>query len=412
MADSATTPGAATKPTPPARAHFPCLDAYRAIGMMMVIVFHADFASLAHDKGIVGQIIKRFDLSLAFFFVLSAFLLFRPYAVAQLTGRPQMAIRKFYRHRVLRIFPGYWFALLALVVVFGLRFKSFGDLLTYVFILQNYTGKVFDPQYQIIYQAWSLGTELAFYLILPLFALWVRRRTMARGVNEQLRFVLIACGIAFVFGVAFRIFMVSTSPSWQQSGILSLPCWLDFFAIGVALAVISAWMECTGRDFTVVGWLGRHPAWSWVIAGAVYFGSTRYQPGTQPLKLHGVEYVTRYLLYSVVAVLFLAPGMFGNQEEGLIRRVLRSKPLVYLGTVSLGFYLFHVAIMEKVQDWFGFKPFEASFTKLLLVAVPLSVIAASISYYLVERPFLQMKRESFRVAFAKTRWRRIAHRES
>jgi peptidoglycan/LPS O-acetylase OafA/YrhL len=410
MADSATTSGAGTKLSPPARAHFPCLDAYRAIGMMMVIVFHADFASLAHGKGIVGQIIKRFDLSLAFFFVLSAFLLFRPYAVAQLTGRPPMAIRKFYRHRVLRIFPGYWFALLALVVVFGLRFKSFGDLLTYVFILQNYTGKVFDPQYQIIYQAWSLATELAFYVLLPLFALWVRRRTMARGVNEQLRFVLVACGIAFVFGVAFRIVMVSTTPSWQQSGILSLPCWLDFFAIGVALAVISAWMECTGCDFTVLGWLGRHPAWSWTIAGAVYFGSTRYQPGTQPLKLHGVEYVTRYLLYSVVAVLFLAPGMFGNQEEGLIRKVLRSKPFVYLGTVSLGFYLFHIAIMEKVQHWFGFKPFEASFTKLLLVAVPLSVLAASISYYVVERPFLQMKRESFRVALTKARWKGIAHR--
>ncbi|MFI5052771.1 MAG: acyltransferase family protein [Acidimicrobiia bacterium] len=410
MADPASTSGAAVEQAPPARPHFPCLDAYRAIGMMMVIVFHADFASLAHDKGILGQIIKRFDLSLAFFFVLSAFLLFRPYAVSQLSGRPPMPIRKFYRHRVLRIFPGYWFALLGLVVVFGLRFENFGDLLTYVFILQTYTGKVFDPQYQMIYQAWSLATELAFYLVLPLFALWVRRRTVARPVNDQLRFLLVACGCAFVFGVAFRIFMVSTTPSWQESGILSLPCWLDFFAIGVALATISAWMECTARDFTVLGWLGRHPAWSWVMAGVVYFGSTRYQPGTQPLKLHGVEYVTRYLLYSVVAVLFLAPGMFGNQEQGLIRRGLRSKLLVYLGTVSLGFYLFHVAIMERVQEWFGFKPFEASFTRLLLVAVPLSVVAASISYYVVERSFLRMKRESFRVAWSKTRWARIAHR--
>jgi peptidoglycan/LPS O-acetylase OafA/YrhL len=396
------TGAAAIDPAPP-RARFPCLDAYRAIGMLMVIAFHADFASLAHDKGLVGDIVRRFDLSLAFFFVLSAFLLFRPYAVAQLSGRQPMPIRKFYRHRVLRIFPGYWFALLALVVVFGMRFESFGDVLTYAFILQNYTGKVFDPQYQMIYQAWSLGTEIAFYLLLPLFALWVRRRTIGRSADQQLRYVLIASGIAFVFGVAFRIFMVSTTPSWQESGILSLPCWLDFFAMGVALAVISAWMECTSRDFTLVGWLGRHPAWSWVMAGVVFFGATRFRAGPQPLKLNGVEYVSRYLLYVVVAVFFLAPGMFGDQNKGLIRRGLRSKALVYLGTVSLGFYLFHIAIMDKVQDWFGYAPFEASFTRLLLVAVPLSVVAATISYYLVERSFLRMKRESFRVALTRAR---------
>jgi peptidoglycan/LPS O-acetylase OafA/YrhL len=410
MAEPVTTRGGAVEGSPASRARFPCLDAYRAIAMFMVILFHADFASLAHDKGIFGDILRRFDLALAFFFVLSAFLLFRPYAAAQLAGRPAMRVRTFYRHRLLRIFPGYWFVLLALVVLFGLRFQSFGDLLAYVFILQTYTGKVFDPQYQMIYQAWSLATELAFYALLPLFALWVRRRTMARAPGEQLRFVLVACGGGFVIGVAFRIFMVATTPSWQESGILSLPCWLDFFALGVALAAISAWTEHTGRDFVVIAWLGRHPAWSWTIAAAVFFGATRFHPGAQPLELNGVEYVTRYLLYAVVAFLFLLPGMFGNQYAGPIRAVLRSKPAVFLGTISLGFYLFHVAIIEKVQDWFGWEPFAASFVKLLLVAIPLSLIAAFISYYVVERPFLRMKRESFSAAWASAWWSRIVHR--
>ena len=410
MAEPATTPGAAVEPSSPARSRFPCLDAYRAIAMTMIFLIHADFASLAHDKGILGDFFRRFDISVALFFVLSAFLLYRPYVAAQLSGRPRASTGRFYRRRVLRIFPAYWFALLAMVVLMGLRFGSFGDFAIFLFILQPYTGKVFDPQYQMISQAWSLATELAFYALLPLFALWVRRRTAAREPHEQLRFVLIACAAVAAVGVAFRIFLMVASPSWQVSGILSLPAWLDFFAIGLALGAISAWTEHTGREASVFSWLGRHPAWSWAMAGAAFFGVSQFRPGAQPLEPQGAEFVTRYLVYTLVVVLFVAPGMFGDQQAGRLRRVLRSKVAVWLGTISLGFYLFHVAIIDQVQEWFGYRPFEASFSRLLLFAFPLSVAAAAISYYVVERPFLRMKRASWASAWNGARRGRITPR--
>ncbi len=56
-------------------------------------------------------------------------------------------------------------------------------------------------------------------------------------------------------------------------------------------------------------------------------------------------------MFGVFALFFLAPTMFGDQRQGRVRRFLASRPLVMLGTVSLGFYLFHLAIMSNVQEW-------------------------------------------------------------
>ncbi len=59
----------------------------------------------------------------------------------------------------------------------------------------------------------------------------------------------------------------------------------------------------------------------------------------------------RRFLFGVFAFFLLAPTMFGDQTKGRARRVLASKPLVMLGTVSLGFYLFQLAVMSNVQEW-------------------------------------------------------------
>ena len=67
--------------------------------------------------------------------------------------------------------------------------------------------------------------------------------------------------------------------------------------------------------------------------------------------VYGAEYWVRWFLFGVFAFFLLAPAMFGDQTKGWGRRFLASKPLVLLGTVSLGFYLFHLAVMANVQEW-------------------------------------------------------------
>ena len=384
------------------RRQFPCLDAFRAIAMTMIIVFHADYDSLANSHGELGAIFRRLDFGVALFFVLSAFLLFRPYVVALFRNEPGMRTVDFYQHRVLRIFPGYWLALAAMVVFFGMRFRDLGDALSFVFILQPYTGAVLDPRYADFQQAWSLATEVAFYLLVPLVAFWLGRRLLHHARAAQLRCLLVVVGAGYAIGVISRVVLVNAPWSWQRHLLYALPSWLDLFAIGAALAVVSAWSTETGGVFAPLEWLGRHPVLSWLGACAVFLLTTRMHLSNDPFTIDGQEYVARYLLYGITALLLLAPGMFGDQQVGRLRAVLRSRPLVILGTVSLGFYLFHKAVLSQVADWTDAAPFQAHLWKLLLIAYPLSVAIAAVSYYAVERPALHLKRTASASSAART----------
>jgi peptidoglycan/LPS O-acetylase OafA/YrhL len=377
---------------PATRAHFRCLDAYRAIGMLMILLFHAHFYALAHKMGVLGPVLGRFDVALPFFFVLSGFLLFRPYVVALLADRPPASAARFYRNRAIRIFPAYWFALLGAVLLFDVRFHSVGEFLTFAFVLQIYRSSlVFGSRFQPIYQSWSIATEIGFYVLLPLLAWGLRRAVAGRDDRVKITGCVALVAALYVVGTAFRAAVVAFHPSWQGSAVLSVGAWLDIFAIGMILAVASAWHAHTGRHVAALEWLSHHVVVSWALATLFFWITTRFAPPKQPLVFHGTEYVARYFLYGLVSFFFLVPGMIGDQGVGRIRAVLGSRVLTFLGTISLGFYLFHVGFLGRAQAWTGAGAFQASFLEEVAIAVPLTLVAGTVSYFLVERPALRWK---------------------
>jgi hypothetical protein len=85
------------------RRQFPCLDAFRAIAMTMIIVFHADYDSLANSHGELGAIFRRLDFGVALFFVPPRSSCSGHMSLlSSATGG--MRTVDFYQHRVLRIF--------------------------------------------------------------------------------------------------------------------------------------------------------------------------------------------------------------------------------------------------------------------------------------------------------------------
>jgi peptidoglycan/LPS O-acetylase OafA/YrhL len=378
-----------------ARPHFPCLDAYRAIGMMMVFLAHAHYASIATDKAFFPTILDRFDSGLPIFFVLSAFLLFRPFVVSQFAAVPPMTSYRFYRHRIVRIFPAYWFALTVIVIWFGIEFASFRQGVAFYALLQDYgTGPVFEPEFQPIYQAWSLATELMFYALLPLFAWLMRGVLQHRPIATQVRALLAICGLLYLAGFLFRFYIVAGDPTWQKNGILWFPAWMDMFALGMALAVLSARMEHERSASGAMHWVARHPGAMWAVAGAIFGGLCIIDLEAEPFVLTK-EYLLRQGAYGMFAVFFLLPGMFGDPEHGRIRAFLKHPVMAYFGAISLGFYLFHVAFLSRAEDWTGGDPFRANYIAIVAVALPLTLIAANFSYYVIERPFMRLKSGTF-----------------
>ena len=91
---------------------FPALDTMRAIGALGVVITHVGFwAGIYTSQGYVGVLVARADVGVALFFVLSGFLLYRPFARWSLGASERPSIRSFAIRRAARIFPAYWVVL-------------------------------------------------------------------------------------------------------------------------------------------------------------------------------------------------------------------------------------------------------------------------------------------------------------
>src|SRR5439155_14852002 len=123
--------------------------------------------------------IRPLQSGVTLFFVLSGFLLYRPFAQAALNGTARPSIRRYLRNRALRILPAYWTVLLVSVgagatVVAATESGNLvgrlgpGQLSASLLLVQSYRPSTIFTGLQ---PAWSLCVEAAFYVLLPLAAL-------------------------------------------------------------------------------------------------------------------------------------------------------------------------------------------------------------------------------------------------
>ena len=98
---------------------FPVLDTLRAVGALAVLTTHATFQSGDYVRhGALGTLFSRLDVGVAIFFVLSGFLLSRPFLARAANGDAHPSVRHYYRKRLLRIYPLYVFTvILALTLI-------------------------------------------------------------------------------------------------------------------------------------------------------------------------------------------------------------------------------------------------------------------------------------------------------
>src|SRR4051794_32608663 len=108
-------PTAAPHPSPPARPRLDALDGLRGLAAFGVLVLHVwmFWHGDLHrpDKGFADFAIGELRLGVALFFVLSGFLLFRPFVRAALDGAPRPGLGRYVVRRAARILPLYWAAL-------------------------------------------------------------------------------------------------------------------------------------------------------------------------------------------------------------------------------------------------------------------------------------------------------------
>jgi peptidoglycan/LPS O-acetylase OafA/YrhL len=364
-------------------ARFPCFDGLRAFAALTVIGVHTSFASGLDGRSQLGRYASRLEIGVAVFFVISGFLLYRPFATAHFLGDAATPMKKFWARRLRRIIPAYWAAFIVITYVLHADTvrRGWGSLAMYLGFAQ-----IYSPNHVLtgITQAWSLCTEMSFYVLLPLWAVLVGRRR--RSAGDQLRVELAGLAILVLTSFAFRTWVLQ----WHTSVATTMPDWLpaytDLFALGMLLAVVSSYLGATDQR---PSWLW-HPGlpWaSWALAGLAFWAVSNIGLPVTPLTPSSVgPSLLRQTLYGVFAFLVVLPAVFGPQDQGWGRRLLQLRPVMLIGVASYGIYLWHQAGMVLFFRWTGDRLFSVPFWELTTAVTGMAVLAAVTSYVVVERP--------------------------
>jgi peptidoglycan/LPS O-acetylase OafA/YrhL len=373
---------------PPGNPRFEHLDGLRAVAALWVIALHVS-VSTRYFPGWQGAYIRQLSSGVTIFFLLSGFLLYRPFVAARVTGRNRVRARDYARRRLLRIVPAYWLALTVLALWPGLPGSPLGsDWWRYYGFVQDFHAlSLFGG----LGTAWSLGTEVSFYLALPVYALVLDRLARRRSMRKLVAVELTALATLSAVSLAFRGYASGSRPHLGYT----LFGTFDWFALGMALAVVSVALgQREGQAPTVVRLIERSPWLCWAAAfgaltlGAAYWERTDRYDAYSAGPLH--------LIWAAIAFFLLLPAVFPGDRRGLPRRILSTRLLAWLGIISYGIYLWHLPLIPRIGSWtsglLGVAPSGLLFTLLLYLLVAGAAAAcAATSYYLVERPILRFK---------------------
>ena len=390
-ADLASDTGAAAVEAGPT-IRFTCFDGLRILGMFGVLCFHTAFATGA-DQKTFGQLLSNTQVAVPMFSAISGFLLFRPFILRHLAGKPAAKTRPWLRRRLLRVFPAYWFILTFCVLFLGVELRGLRNAFLYYSLLFPFARTEVALGFggtTGIADAWFLTTDLVFYVMLPIVTFGIIALTRGATVSQKTRTALFACLGLYGFGQVFRVLLVTVQPSWYRRALIWPTNWIDFFAIGMAMAVFSAWIAVGGECPRILAWVGRYAWASWCIAVAVYFSLLSFAPPRVPGTI-GTEYYFRFLIWGVFVFFAVVPAMFGDQTRGMGRRLLSCKVAVFGGAISYGFYLFHLAVRHQVQDRLDLVPFTGGFVKAYVLTAAVTIVLSTGAYYVVEKPVLGLK---------------------
>lgn len=367
---------------------FPGLDGLRAVAVLAVILTHAAYWTGRYERGFGASFLARMDSGVAVFFVISGFLLFRPWLRSSLTpGRAPQRVGQYAVRRVLRIVPAYWLAVvLCLALLPQNRTATWQDWLRHALLLQIYQYGWFREG---LTQTWSLATEMSFYALLPAIGLgvawWLRRHVWS------VRTALAGCAVLGTVPLAWQIWLHAAHG--PVMGGFWLPAYLGWFAGGMALAVVRVHLDerppPPGSRWWRAEELGSHPFTCWALAAAALLAAMTPLAGPRSLTTDTAgQAVAKGLLYAAIATALVWPAVFGRSR--VTRAVLANRPMRYLGDISYGLFLYHLLVLDTVMRVLGFPVFSGQVVQVFPLTVAGAGALAAVSFRVLERPLIRL----------------------
>ena len=363
----------------------PGLDGLRAIAFLLVFALHTDYLQI----GWVG---------VSLFFVLSGFLITGILIDMKKALASKQYFLKFYGRRFLRIFPLYYFYLLLVVLVttwlisipYRPRYMQIAlDQIWYAvaYVYDFFFATAAFKHSNFLDHFWSLSVEEQFYILWPFLILRVPEKSLKKLF---LGFIIMGpvFRLAFYFVHASGVFsFLAESPA---QAVYPLPfSHMDAFAFGAYISLFS--IPHAKKQFLILLVLIPLTGFAAQYIATGEWGSISAL-GYPLLLPNSFQFVWGYTLLNY----FFAVLIYGVAREGWFVRFLEIRPARYLGKISYGLYVYHFPII-----WFAARMADLDIRPPLLqpltalVALIATILLASLSYFLLEHPILNLKDRFF-----------------
>ncbi len=345
----------------------PGLDGVRGIAIIFVLLSH----------GLVVRDSFSF-IAVNTFFVLSGFLI-TALLVSEWDRTGGISLKKFYLRRALRLLPALS-VMLVLFVVFvcstdppGRAMRQLHEALRALFYVQNWAS-IFNVGRSVsLAHTWSLSVEEQFYIVWPWMLIFLLRKTNRASV---LCWLFLAAFVAVVYRIG--IHMCTTTTIWGN-------------VFPVKFKRVFAGTDTRADSLLFGSFAGalmashRLPSGAWLDHVLKYAAPIS---GAGLLLLCFVDEQSAFMIrFGWALASLLAMTLIGSlvlqPAGGWLSRCFAMKPLVFIGRISYGLYIWHYPILMalKQHHW----PWKNMIYLVFVIPVVLA------SYYLVERPCLRLK---------------------
>ena len=338
------------------------LDFLRALACLLVFAHHTtqrlDFEALTGGWVKYYLFFNMGAFGVAIFFLLSGFLLARPFWLAYDSGAPMPSLATYALRRAARIVPGYYLALTVTVIVAAALVRRCPDRAEDLVVALCSSGLLFVGEFhwltlfpaEVNGPLWSIGMEVACYALLPfgLLALFALRRQLPGGRGR-----LVFAGVVGLALVAQALIVALVPKSTDQADfaygmIGGAKYWMPqynvagffaVFALGSLVAGLSAlWRGIRPASLADVPARWRDSSWR---GCAMWSVAPMLKP--EAFGWLGIPYDFPFFHLGVALALLALP------HSRLLPAVTELAPIRYIAKVSFGLYIWHFLILELAR---------------------------------------------------------------
>ncbi len=343
------------------------VESLRALAALGVLIGHVYGTTQGYDPlQILGSYGDRFLLGGGFgvylFFALSGYLIYWPFARRDFGGGASMDLKRYGLNRAVRILPLYWVSVIV-VLLWQADGGTFSEWWRFMFLAENYFHETVG---QINGVLWSVVVEVWFYATLPMIAWGISR--IAGGSRRRAALAIAGLGVASFLVWYLQVVQYPQDQIWRHQYVTTF----FFFTGGMLLAILrTAWQQA------LPDWL-RGPIANrdiWLLAAIPFWLVIvwRYQ----------------YTWLSVVPSTLMVGACVLPLRDGILVRALDWRVLALVGVASYSLYIWHVPVLNELFTMSWVPSGVAGFA---IVAIPICLAIAAVSYLVIERPFLRLRR--------------------